>query len=42
MKDGLCGQYFLSNEAVMVALKQCVTSADADCYEHSLQALSHH
>jgi len=42
MKDGLCGQHFPRNDAIIRAVKQWATSADADFYEHSIQALVHH
>jgi len=41
MKDGLRGQHFPSNDAVVQAVKQWVTSAGADFYEGSMQALVH-
>jgi len=39
MKDGLCGQHIPSNNAVIAAVKQWFISADADFYEHGMQAL---
>jgi len=39
MKDALCGQYFPSNSAVIPAVKQWVTSADANFGMHSLSSL---
>ena len=39
MKDGLCGQHFPSNNAIIRAVKQWVTSAGADFYECGMQAL---
>ena len=42
LKDGLCGQHFPSNDAIIAAVKQWVTSAGADFYEHSTQALVLH
>jgi len=41
MKDGLCGQHFPSNDAVVRAVKQWATSDGADFYECGLQALVH-
>jgi hypothetical protein len=41
MKDGLCGQHFPSNDAVVPAVKQRATSAGADFYERGMQALVH-
>ena len=41
MKDGLCGQHFPSNNVVIAAVKQWTTSAGADFYERSMQALVH-
>jgi len=42
MKDGLHGQHFPSSKAVIAVGKEWVTSAGADFYEHSMQALVHH
>ena len=42
MKEGLCGQHFPSNNAVVQAGKQWATSTGADFYECSMQALVHH
>ena len=39
MKDGLRGQHFPSNDTVIAAVKQWVTSADTDFYECGMQAL---
>jgi len=41
MKDGLRGQHFPSNDAVIRAVKQWTTSAGADFYECGMQALVH-
>jgi hypothetical protein len=41
MKDGLRGQNFPSNDAVVRAVKQWATSAGADFYECGMQALVH-
>jgi len=41
MKDGLCGQHFPSYNAVVRAVKQWATSAGADFYKRSMQALVH-
>ena len=41
MKDGLHGQHFRSNDAVMRAVKQWAASAGADFYERGMQALVH-
>jgi len=41
MEDGLSEQHFLSNYTIIAAVKQWVTSAGADCYEHSMQDLVH-
>jgi hypothetical protein len=38
-KDGLSGQYFPDNSAVIAAVRKWVTSAGADFYECSMQAL---
>jgi histone-lysine N-methyltransferase SETMAR len=40
MKDGLCGQHF-PDDTVITAVRKWVTSAGADFYEHSMQALVH-
>ena len=42
VKAGQCGQHFPSNNAIVAAGKQWVTSAGADFYEHSTQALVLH
>jgi len=42
MKDGLCGQHFPSNDAIVRAVKQWATSTGADFYKRSMQALVHH
>ena len=36
MKYKLHGQHFSSNDAIIVAVKQCVTFRGADFYEHSV------
>jgi len=41
MKDGLRRQHFPSNNAIMAAVKQWVTSIGADFYECDMQALVH-
>jgi len=41
MKDGLRGQHFPSNNAVVRAVKQWANSAGADFYECGMQALVH-
>ena len=41
MKDGLRGQHFPSNDAVVRAVEQYATSAGADFYECGVQALVH-
>jgi len=41
MKDGLYGQHFPRNDAVIATLKQWVTSTGADYYKHGMQALVH-
>jgi len=41
MKEGLCGQHFPSNDAIVRAVKQWATSAGADFYEPGMQALIH-
>ena len=41
MKDGLRGQHFPSNDAIVRAVKQWATSAGADSYERGMQALVH-
>jgi len=41
MKDGLHGQHFPSSDAIVAAVKQWITSAGADFYKHSMQALVH-
>ena len=41
MKDGLRGQHFPSNDAVVRAVKQWATSAGADFYECGMQAFVH-
>jgi hypothetical protein len=42
MKDGLRGQHFPDNRAVIAAVRKRFASAGADFYEHSVQALVHH
>jgi len=41
MKKGLREQPFPSNDSVIEAVNQQVTSAGTDLYEHSMQALVH-
>jgi len=41
MKDGVCGQYFPSNNAIIASVKKWVTSAGADFYERVRQTLIH-
>jgi len=41
MKDGLRGQHFPSNDAIVRAVKQWATSTGADFYECGMQALVH-
>jgi len=41
MKDGLRGQHFSSNDAIIQAVKQWATSAGADFYKCGMQALLH-
>jgi len=41
IKDGLRGQHFPSNDAVVRAVKQWATSVGADFYECGMQALVH-
>jgi hypothetical protein len=41
MNDGLRGQHFPSNDAIVRAVKQWATSAGADFYECGMQALVH-
>jgi len=41
MKDGLLGQHFPSNDAVLRAVKQWATSAGADFNERGMQTLVH-
>ena len=36
------GQHFPSNSAIIAAMKQWVTSAGADFYEHGMPTLVHH
>ena len=40
-KNRLCGKHFPSNDAIIAAVKQWVTSAGADFYEHVMQTLVH-
>jgi len=40
MKDGLCRQHFPSNDAIVAPVKQWVTFAGADFYEHSMCSCS--
>jgi hypothetical protein len=42
MKDGLHGQHFPDNDAVIVDVRKRVVSACADFYNPSMQALVHH
>ncbi|PNF23675.1 Mariner Mos1 transposase [Cryptotermes secundus] len=42
MKDGLCGQHFPDNDAVIAAVRKWLASAGADFYGHGIQALVHH
>ena len=39
VKAGLCRQHFLSNDAIITAVKQGVMSAGAIFYEHNMQAV---
>ncbi|PNF14079.1 hypothetical protein B7P43_G02148 [Cryptotermes secundus] len=41
MKDGLCGQHFPDNGAVIAAVRKCLASAGADFYGCGIQALVH-
>jgi len=41
MKDGLRGQHFPNNDAVVRTAKQWATTAGADFYECGMQALVH-
>ena len=41
MEGDLCGQHFLSNDIVTADVKQWVTSAGADYFKHTVQALVH-
>ena len=41
LKDGLRGQHFPHNDAVVAAVKKWTTSADAVFYERSIKALVH-
>jgi hypothetical protein len=41
MKDGLRGQHFPDNDAVIAAVTKWVASAGAGFYERSIQALVH-
>ena len=41
VKAGLCRQHFLSNDAIITAVKQGVMSAGANFYEHNMQAVHH-
>jgi len=40
-KDGLRGQHFPSNNGIIAAMKQVVTSTSADFYKCRMQALVH-
>jgi len=39
MKSRLCGQHFPSNHAITAAVKQVVSTAGADLYEHGIRLL---
>ncbi|PNF20470.1 hypothetical protein B7P43_G07694 [Cryptotermes secundus] len=41
MKDGLCGQHFPDNDAVIGAVRKWLASAGADFYGYGIQALVH-
>lgn len=41
MKDGLHGQHFLSNDTIIAAVIQWVSSTGADMHKRSMQALVH-
>jgi hypothetical protein len=41
MKDGLRGQHFQDNDAVIAAVRKWLASAGADLYERGIQALVH-
>jgi hypothetical protein len=41
MKDGLCGQHFPDNNAIITAARNRVAFAGADFYEHAMQGLVH-
>lgn len=41
VKVELHGQHFPSSDAIIVAVKQWVTSAGTSCYEHSMWPLVH-
>jgi hypothetical protein len=41
MQDGLHGQHISDSDAVIAAVRNWANSADADCYENSMQALVH-
>lgn len=42
MKDGLHGQHFPRNDAIIATVKQWVISTGADFYKHVMQAFAHH
>jgi len=42
VKNGVYGQHFPSNNAVLASMKQWVTSAGADFYKHGMQAFVHY
>jgi len=41
MKDGLCGLHFPSNDFIIAAVKQRVTSSGTDFSEHNMQPFVH-
>jgi transposase len=41
MKDGLRGQHFPHNDAIITAVRKWVASASADFYKRIMQALVH-
>jgi len=42
MQDRILAQCLSSNNTITAAVKQWVTSAGADIYEHGMQAFIHH
>jgi hypothetical protein len=42
MKDGLRGQYFPNNNAIIASVRKWVASAHANVYKRSVQTLVHH